>query len=115
MNIEAFKETIRKRAAIEEASQGEWVEGIERCWKAEQEILSEDIPSTVAYFKDECTSEEFSWISEIIVDLIEQTRSASLMKSYEELAARYPSECEKYNIGWCLEETRKVFEEHNAQ
>ena len=43
MNIEAFKETIRKRAAIEEASQGEWMEGIERCWKAEQEILSEDI------------------------------------------------------------------------
>ncbi|WP_216361344.1 hypothetical protein [Gardnerella vaginalis] len=40
--------------------------GVEMCNKEEIQILSEDIQSTIEYLKNDCTADEFVWISEII-------------------------------------------------
>ena len=49
MNIEKFREIIKERIYVEKISKGEWQDGIDKCWKKEIEILSEDIPSSI-YF-----------------------------------------------------------------
>ena len=62
MDINSFRKVIKQR----EETDDEWDYGIEQCWKKEIEILSEDIPSTIDFLKNECTDEEYSWISEVI-------------------------------------------------
>nr|MDK8582778.1 hypothetical protein [Lactobacillus iners] len=75
MDVQKFREVLKELNETEI----EYDYGIEMCWKEEVEILSEDIPSTVEYLKNECTADEFVWISEIIDDLAEKTRSRELV------------------------------------
>jgi hypothetical protein len=103
MNIKAFREIIKRRAYIEEISCGEWAEGIEECWKTEIEILSENVASTIDFLLNECTAEEYSWISEIIDDLIAKTQSRALLECYKSLMAKFPEECKTYNIAGSIE------------
>ena len=94
MDVVKFREVIRERSEMSD----EWSFGIEHCWKIEIEILSQDIPSTIEYLKNECTADEYSWISEIINDLIESTQSKELIEVYKNLMIKYPDEYKKYNI-----------------
>ena len=71
MDINSFRKVIKQR----EETDDEWDYGIEQCWKKEIEILSEDIPSTIDFLKNECTYEEYSWISEVIDDVVDQNPS----------------------------------------
>lgn len=55
MDVQRFKEVIQKRDNTDD----EYDYGVEVCDKEEIEILSEDVPSTVAYLKNDCTPKEF--------------------------------------------------------
>lgn len=110
MNVEKFREIIKEREHVDEISHGEWQEGIEACWKKEIEILTEDIPGSIEFLKNECTANEFGWISEIIDDLAEITQSRELVACYKALMSKFPEECENANIAgsiqyaeWALE------------
>lgn len=85
MDVVKFREVIRERSEMSD----EWSFGIEQCWKKEIEILSQDIPSTTEYLKNECIADEYGWISEIIDDLAESTQS---------LMIKYPDEYKKHNV-----------------
>ena len=94
MDVIKFREVIRERSEMSD----EWLFGIEQCWKKEIEILSQDIPSTIVYLKNECTADEYTWISEIIDDLAESTQSKELIEVYKSLMIKYPDEYKKYSI-----------------
>lgn len=53
----------------------QWENLIEQCWKEETEILSRNINDTIYFLENECTADEFSWLSEIFDDVAEKTRS----------------------------------------
>ena len=115
MNVELFREIIKRREYVEEISRGEWAEGIEECWKQEILVLSEDIPGTIAFLKSECTASEYSWISEVIEELIAQTQSKDLIETYKSEMVKFPEECEIYNIAGSIqfaEETLKAGDAH---
>ncbi len=99
MDVQKFREVLKELNETEI----EYDYGIEMCWKEEVEILSEDIPSTVEYLKNECTADEFVWISEIIDDLAEKTRSRELVECYKNLMNKYSEETKEYYIGFCIE------------
>ena len=99
MDVQRFKEVIQKRNETDD----EYDYGVEMCWKEEIEILSEDVPSTIEYFQNECTANEFVWISEIIDDLAEKTRSRELVECYTSLMAKFPEEAKRYRIAFCIE------------
>ena len=95
MNIEKFREIqvetrsshttpapTRKR--ISEECYDEWDYGIEKCWKQEIEILTEDIPSSILFLQNECTADEYSWISEVIEDIAEKTNSYEFVMCYKD-------------------------------
>ena len=50
MDVNKFREIIKQR----ENTDNEWDYGIEQCCKQEIENLSEDIPSTIEFLKNEC-------------------------------------------------------------
>lgn len=107
MKIEELRKIIKKR----EECHSEWTYGIEKCWNEEIEILLEDVDSTIEFLLNECTAEEFSWISEIIDDLAEKSQSRKLIDAYKSLIKKYPEECEKYNILGSLEFAEAALEE----
>lgn len=94
MDVVKFREVIRERSEMSD----EWSFGIEQCWKKEIEILSQDIPSTTEYLKNECIADEYGWISEIIDDLAESTQSKELIEVYKSLMIKYPDEYKKHNV-----------------
>lgn len=102
MNVIKFREVISERERILRECCDEWTFGIEQCWKQEIEILSENVSNTVAFLQNECTADEYSWISEIIDELVEKTQSHEIIHVYKSLMIKFPEECEKYNISDCI-------------
>ena len=103
MDIKLFREIIQEREYVETISQGEWAEGIDSCCQKEIDILSEDVDSTIEFLKNDCLAKDFVWISEIIEDLAEKTRSQALIDCYKSLTAKFSAECKTY----CIEESVK--------
>jgi len=94
MNIEKFKEVIRKRKETD----SEWDYGVEQCNREEIEIICSDISGAITYLQTECTAEEFVYLSEVIIDIAERTHSAKFIESYKSLADKYPEESASYYI-----------------
>ena len=99
MDVQKFKEVIRRRKETHD----EYDYGVEMCNKEEIQILAEDIPSTIEYLKNDCTADEFVWISEIIDDLAEKTRNRELMECYKILMGKFPEESKRYHVDFCIE------------
>ena len=113
MDIKKFREVISQR----EGTNDEWDYGVEQCWKQEIEILSEDISSTIEFLNNECTADEYSWISEVLLDVLEKTPSSELVQCYKTLMQKFPEECEKYKIKEVVESAENLvaWEVNNGQ
>lgn len=85
MNIQKFREVINKRAATSD----EYEFGVEQCWEEEIELLAEDIASSIEFLKNDCTADEFSWISEVLDDIAERTGSEEFVKCYKSLMLKF--------------------------
>ena len=110
MNIERFREVIKERINVEEISKGEWQDGIDKCWEQEIAILSEDIPSSIHFLMNDCTEDEYSWISEIIDDLAEKTGSKELIQCYKDLMGKFPNTCKSYNIAESIKYAEEILD-----
>jgi len=108
MNIEKFKEIIKERKRISIETQDEWDYGIEQCWKQEIEIMSEDILGAITYLQNECTKDEFVYLSEVIIDIVERTHNANFLESYKLLAERYSEESVNYYIADIIKDAEIV-------
>jgi len=53
--------------------------GIEECWSEMTDILSKDISATLEFFQNDCTDEEFYWLSSVFEDVAEKTKSPELI------------------------------------
>ena len=106
MKVTEFRKTIQERAECHP----EWTYGIDQCWEREIAFLTEDIPSTIEFLKNECTADEYSWISEVLDDIIEETSSKELLECYKALMTKFPDECERYNISGVIELCESILE-----
>ena len=98
MDVQKFREVLKKL----DETEIEYDYGIEMCWKGEVEILSEDIPSTIEYLQNQCTEDEFFWISEIIDDLAAKTQSRKIVECYKNLGKKYPDVAKTFNFASCV-------------
>lgn len=106
MDVQRFKEVIQKRDSTDD----EYDYGVEVCDKEEIEILSEDVPSTVAYLKNDCTPKEFFWISEIIDDLAVKTKSREIVEAYKNLGKKYPDMAKTFSFEFCASYAEEALE-----
>ncbi|EFO68443.1 hypothetical protein [Lactobacillus iners] len=110
MDVQKFKEVIRRRKETHD----EYDYGVEMCNKEEIQILAEDIPSTIEYLKNDCTADEFVWISEIIDDLAEKTQNRELMECYKSLMGKFPEESKRYHVDFCIECAEDFLEDNDV-
>lgn len=107
MNVQRFKEVIRKRNETHD----EYDYGVESYDKEEIKILSEEVSSTVAYLKNDCTPKEFFWISEIIDDLAAETQCREIVECYKNLGKKYPDMAKTFNFAGCVKYAEAALEE----
>ncbi len=94
MITEEIRRIIKKRIATDD----EWDYGVQQCWNEEIEILTNNIEETIWFLENECTADEFVWLSEIFDDVAEKTQSRLFVDCLYRVAEKYRTECEKYNV-----------------
>ncbi|MBR4346030.1 MAG: hypothetical protein IKP75_03760 [Oscillospiraceae bacterium] len=55
--------------------------GIEESWKRLNNILTENVNDTICFFSNECTDEEFFWLSEVFSDVSEKVQSKEFVQT----------------------------------
>lgn len=53
---------------------------------------------TIEFIENECTAEQFSWLSEIFDDIARASNSKAFIKAFRRTARKYPQTTEMYNI-----------------
>ena len=71
MITDEIRASISKRASTDD----EWDFGVKQCWDEEIAILSRNIEDTIAFLENDCTADEFSWLSEVFDDVAVFIRS----------------------------------------
>lgn len=98
-----MKEDIRAALQKRISTDDEWDYGVNQCWNEEIEILSRNINDTIAFFENECTADEFSWLSEVFEQVARKTQSHTFVDCLYRIAKKYPNECAKYHIDFVIQ------------
>ena len=94
---------IRKSLSKRIATNDEWAHGVDLCCNEEIDILSRNIEDTIEFLENECTANEFSWLSEVFDDVAEKTQSRAFVDCLYKVAKKFPDECREYHIDKVLE------------
>ena len=65
--------------------------------------MSNNLSETLNFIKNDCTADDFSWLSEIFDEIAEKTKSREFIDCIKETANKFPEECAKYNIAGSIE------------
>ncbi len=90
MITEKFRKAIAKRAATDD----EWDYGVQQSWKEVLSIISESLDGIVSFIENDCTADEFSWLSEIYDEIIDIFPSKRIIVALRKTASKYPDEAE---------------------
>ncbi len=103
-------EKLRKAIANRASTDDEWDYGVQQSWKEVLAIISESLDDTVNFIENDCTSNEFSWLSEIYNKIIDIFPSQKIITALRKTASKYPDEVEKYNLNYCIDEAEGYLE-----
>lgn len=82
-------------------------------------IISENFDGIIDFIENECTTDEFSWLSEIYNEIIDIFPSKKIVEALRKTADKYPEEVEKYNLVYCIDEAEEhlgfIKSTHNKQ
>lgn len=106
MDVKKLREAIIER----ENTNDEYDFGIEQCHKKMLDVIAEDPIGTVAFLRNECTANEFSWLSEIFDEIVMATKSKEIIESLYYLHGKYPEESETYNILAFIESAEQLLD-----
>ncbi len=118
MNLaDELREVFIDLDKYESDTEGTWDWGVEKCRQKEVELLTADMNETLRYLDNECTADEFAWISEVFDDVAEITQSRRFTEVLRRLAEKYPEETKKYNILSFIESAEAVIgeDEENSE
>ncbi len=105
-----FKAAIKYRIYVQEISDGEWDEGLQKAWNLLIDAVCKDIDESIEYIKNECTADEFSYLSEVMEEIAEKTQSQEFIDALYETAKKYPEETERYNILPFIQDAEELIE-----
>lgn len=66
-------------------------------------LMTADVSKTICFLENECTGEQFIWLSEVFDEIIAKTKSSELIKSLRMVAQKYPEAVREYNIDFLID------------
>lgn len=107
MNIsERFNDLIKERKEIE----GDVDFDTNPIIKSEVDLFTADIEESIRFIRNDCTGEQFTWLSEIFEDIALKVKSKEFIRVLYETADKYPQECKEYNIISFIDDARDIIE-----
>lgn len=97
--IEEIRTAIKQRMETDD----EWDYGVKQCWEKETELLSHNIDATILFLENDCTDEEFVWLSEVFEEVAKVTQSHAFVDCLYRVVAKYPDVCREYHIDLVLQ------------
>ena len=61
-------------------------------------LFTKDINETIKFVLEDCSEDQFSWLSEIFDQIVQKTKSKEFIEALRKIALKYPEETEDYNI-----------------
>ena len=62
------------------------------------QLFTADLQQTIEFLDNDCTADQFSWMSEVFDEISEKLQSWEFIDALRRTAAKYPEETKKYNI-----------------
>lgn len=97
-------EKLRKAIANRAVTDDEWDYGVQQSWQEVLSIISKSHNGFVDFIENDCTADEFSWLSEIYDEIIDVFPSKRIISALRKVASKYPDEVKKYNLNYCIDE-----------
>ena len=88
-----YPEIIKLREAEEELPWDDM-----KSIKATIQLFTADLQQTIEFLDNDCTADQFSWMSEVFDEISEKLQSWEFIDALRRTAAKYPEETKKYNI-----------------
>ena len=66
------------------------------------ELMTKNIEETIAFLDNDCTEEQFIWLSEVFDEIAQRTGSKSFIDALVRVSKKYPKATEKYNIDYFI-------------
>ena len=66
--------------------------------KATIQLFTANLQETIDFLDNDCTADQFSWMSEVFDDISEKLQSWEFIDALERTADRFPKACSEYNI-----------------
>lgn len=99
MILEEIRTAIKQRMETDD----EWDYGVKQCWEKETELLSRNIDATILFFENDCTDEEFLWLSEVFEEVAKETQSRKFVECLYRISEKYSDACKEYHIDLVLQ------------
>ena len=80
----------------------------DRCCKKMIDLICSHIDEAVDFVLNDCTGEEYIWLSEIFLEITESSRSHEFVRAIRSLLTKYPEESKKAYIEDFVEEAEGV-------
>lgn len=93
---------LRKKIGLE----NDWQ--VEQWWKNVSNFMAEHISQTISFIKNDCSSDEFYWLSEIFVDITEKQPSINFYNAAKEKLKTVENEESKRSILVELEYMKEI-------
>ena len=98
---------LAERAQID--SEEYWT--LEQCQERETDLIRAHIDEAVSFLLQDCTAEEFSWLSEIFEDVAWRSRSQVFVQAIRALLAKYPETSNQYYIEHNVSEAERILQD----
>ena len=92
------------RELLEERKNIVYVFWNEPVWEKIYELLCNNMPETIKFLEEECTEEEFIYLSEIFPEITERTGSWEFIETLYKVCEKFPNAVKNYYIIGSIEE-----------
>ncbi len=73
-------------------------------------LMTKDIRETISFLENDCTEEQFIWLSEVFDEIAEKTKSKDFIDALMRVSKKYPQATEKYNISCFIRSAAEYIE-----
>lgn len=97
---------IEKRAAI----QGDVDYDTAPVIRSMIQLMTKNMDETINFLDNDCTEEQFVWLSEIFDEIAEQSQSRVFINALRRTAEKYPTATKKYHISFFIDSAEEFIE-----
>lgn len=94
---------IQKAIEHRKTTDNEWDDELERCWAELTEALAENIETTRKFLLEDCTPENYLYVSEVYDDVVFKTQSREYIDLLRRSIDRFPELAKEHDLAGNLD------------